>query len=357
MVQYGEGTECGDGDGEIRVKFEHSTTREAREDLKRKWYYRECMAQKSSPAWRGRVSSALPVSEPCYMTAWDATSARKYSWNVEFVKLTNRMKNIISKVQTVVKAGLMPYWDVEPDEMDVDGNVGPFMNVDATFHDSDSLLDLKMETSQGANEFKDYPLSLDWTSRLRNLKFTRTIKRLMDYGIISPCIATMDSVRTNDNMTYSYDLGNCWSLMSGHCSPDPSYAVFMKKTSGRLPVAAKVYIGGHSIEFDPSGGSVSVTVDGSPINVMDQVEHEHVEGGTEIFKIFRWGSTYNVYSFLKVWVVYDGNFLEVIPAPSVTGQHCGLCGNYNRNNFDDLVGKNEQPVSTAEMAQEWQWQC
>ena len=46
--------------------------------------------------------------------------------------------------------------------------------------------------------------------------------------------------------------------------------------------------------------------------------------------MFRWGSTYNLYSFLKVWVAYDGNFVEVVPAPSTKGQHCGICGNYNR---------------------------
>lgn len=49
------------------------------------------------------------------------------------------------------------------------------------------------------------------------------------------------------------------------------------------------------------------------------------------FRIFRWGSTYHVYSSLRVWLAYDGTFVEVIPAPSAKGQHCGICGNYNRN--------------------------
>ena len=87
MVQYGEGTECDQGEGEIRMKFRHTTTQEAREDLKKKWYYQQCMDAKNSPAWKGRAADGLPVSEACYMTAFDATRARKYTWNVEFVKV------------------------------------------------------------------------------------------------------------------------------------------------------------------------------------------------------------------------------------------------------------------------------
>ena len=35
------------------------------------------------------------------MTLWDATSARHYHWEVEFVKLTNRLKGIISNARYV----------------------------------------------------------------------------------------------------------------------------------------------------------------------------------------------------------------------------------------------------------------
>ena len=36
------------------------------------------------------------------MTLWDATSARHYHWEVEFVKLTNRLKGIISNARYVL---------------------------------------------------------------------------------------------------------------------------------------------------------------------------------------------------------------------------------------------------------------
>ena len=75
-------------------------------------------------------------------------------------------------------------------------------------------------------------------------------------------------------------------------------------------------------------------------------------------RVFRWGSTYNLYSFLKVWVAYDGNFVEVVPAPSTKGQHCGICGNYNRQQSDEMTGKDMQKVgSVAELVKDWEWKC
>jgi hypothetical protein len=96
------------------------------------------------------------------------------------------MSSIITRMQNVVKAGLMPYWDMDPEDADAgDGKLGPFMNVEALYHNSDKSMDMVVETSQGKSEYKDYPLSLDWSNRLRNLKFTSTIKRLIDNGILS----------------------------------------------------------------------------------------------------------------------------------------------------------------------------
>ena len=44
------------------------------------------------------------------------------------------MKGIISKVRSAMKAGLLPYWDVDVDDIeDTDGDIGAFMNIEATF--------------------------------------------------------------------------------------------------------------------------------------------------------------------------------------------------------------------------------
>ena len=139
---------------------------------------------KNSPQWAGRTT--LPVSEACYMTVWDATNARRYTWDVDFVKLTPRLRNILNKIQSLVKAGLFPYWDVDPEELGADGEIGPFMNLDLELKNNDKALDVQLETRAGTETFTDVPLRLgDYSKRLRNLKFTKTLRRLFDSKIIS----------------------------------------------------------------------------------------------------------------------------------------------------------------------------
>ena len=76
------------------------------------------------------------------------------------------------------------------------------MNADVTFKNSDKNVDLKIETSQGVREYEDYPLKLEWTKRLRNMKLDRMIGRLIQSKII--CKFKID-------ITYTY----CFRPISG----------------------------------------------------------------------------------------------------------------------------------------------
>jgi len=350
-LQYGESTECDQGDGELRVKFEHETTDQGWRDLRDKWYFKKCFEQKNHAEWAARTSSGgkLPATEACYAAMYDAASARHYHWEMDFVKQTPRMKRFVNAARTMIQAGLLPYWDVDPDEVEGD-DTGRFIKMDVNFKDHDKKIDMKMETSQGVQEFKDYPLKFNWGKRLRNLKFTSTIKSLMDMKIISPCVATSKSIRTNDNVTYEYQADSQWTLVSGHCAQTPSYGVFTKRDGPKFTIM--IYIGGHQVEIKNG----AVKINGKDTSLQNGKSHKHSVSGQEIFEVFKWGSTINVYSFLRVWVATDNNYVQVMPAPSVRGQHCGLCGNFNRNMFDEWTGKNEQLMtSAADMVNEWRW--
>ncbi|CAB4068891.1 unnamed protein product [Lepeophtheirus salmonis] len=124
---------------------------------------------------------------------------------------------------------------------------------------------------------------------MRNLKFTSTLKRLMKYKIIDTCTVTTDSVMTLDNSSLKNHLG--------------------------LILMSRFYVGGHSVEFESSGPKkINVLVDGDAV-IVGEKEYIHEKDGSDIFKILKWGSIYNVYSFAKIWVTYDGHFMNVIPAP------------------------------------------
>ena len=79
---------------------------------------------------------------------------------------------------------------------------------------------------------------------------------IFQFQLIEPCVATIDYVRTMDNVTYSYAPQGANTLMSGHCAENPSYAVFVKKNGGKLAMTA--FIGGHKIEI--AGGNITTVM-------------------------------------------------------------------------------------------------
>jgi len=355
-LQYGKGDSCNNAQGIVSVAFEYSTTAEARENLKKKTYYKECMAKKNSPALSQK--KGLPLSYACMRTAYDASSARKYNFDIKFDKMTDRMKNIISTAKSVVKAAALPTLGL--DIADIDANeIGDFMKVDATLKDDDKKADVIITTASGTREINDYPLRLDYTRSLRNLQFKSPAGRLFRMGILKPCQATADTIVTMDNVTLNYDIPSCYTLMSAHCAENPTYAVFIKKNSGGRPMAMKAYIGGYAIDIDPSSGRVKVN--GQRVRISDDKEYFKMVKKTEVFKITKWGTTYNIYSFLKVWIVFDGNYVNVVPAPSVKGQHCGLCGNYDggKNFRDELTGRDGKTgfYTVNDFVQDYKYKC
>ena len=101
---------------------------------------------------------------------------------------------------------------------------------------------------------------------------------IFQFQLIEPCVATIDYVRTMDNVTYSYAPQGANTLMSGHCAENPSYAVFVKKNGGKLAMTA--FIGGHKIEI--AGGNVKVNGNSFAVE-SNGPQKLYKQGGEEIF--------------------------------------------------------------------------
>ena len=55
----------------------------------------------------------------------------------------------------------------------------------------------------------------------------------------------------------------------------------------------------------------------------------------------------------------DTNYVQILPAPSTRGDQCGLCGNFNRNQFDEYMGKDGVTMapSSGDQVAQWKWKC
>jgi len=350
-IRYGEGKKCGSVAGSTSFKFEHSTTQLAREELKDKWFYKKCQEQRSSPEWR---TGEDPYTPECWLTLWDASLARRYTWDMDFEKTTPTVKTLLAKAQTAVKAALLPYWDGNVDALDGALTDTPKIGFEFVFKNKDLVADATFVTDKGTSKFPDVTLNLpNWTSRLRQLKLETTIPQLISSNVLSSCLHTSGSIQTLDNVTSVYKPSACWTLASGHCAPKPGYAVFTKK-NGNMPLALRAYIGGHKFEFVPtSSKSIQVTKDGSPQDVADKGSKTYMEGKEEIAKLIRWGSVYTLHSEGNVMINFDGTFAQIIPAPYVKGQHCGVCGNFDGNRKNEFLNKVGAPTDPSRIAQAW----
>jgi len=182
-IKYGEGTKCGAAQGSTDFKFEHSTTQHGREELKDKWFYKKCMEQRSSSEWR---TSEDPYTAECWLTLWDASLARKYTWSLDFEKTTPTVKGWLSKSQTIIKAGLIPYYDVDPDALTGAITDTPKISFEFEFKNKDRAVDATFITDKGTSKFPNVNLNLpNWTGRLRQLKLETTIPGLIQSNILS----------------------------------------------------------------------------------------------------------------------------------------------------------------------------
>merc|ERR1719328_118575 len=147
-LKYGSQASCdGQTDGDIEVDAVYKTRThlpDAKRGLEGKWYYKKCMESKNSNSWRGRPDTSLPMTTECFYTAYDATVARDYFWDIKFNKITDRAKNALNKFRTLVNFAAMTFRGEELyDGSNID--LDPRLRIHAVLKDGDTKADVTIE--------------------------------------------------------------------------------------------------------------------------------------------------------------------------------------------------------------------
>ena len=299
-LSWGYHTSCNNNPGKVQILGEHETTQEGKRNLKTTWYYKICMEQRKSPEW---TATAVPYTDACYYTLIDLYTLRHFKWTATFQNLEPWMVKYYRKVETLVRSGLFPFW-----ELDLEHNIkaesdflysthslktySPVVVVEQVFHPQEENFDMIIQNNRGKNVFKGINYGFwEWSSEpylqttqtlpflsgLRNSHMSSLQMVKLSNNLITDCAATTKSLRTFDNVTYSYEMHNCWTLVSAHCGPIPTYAVFIKKSdkfandiSPKMDV--KVYIGGHEVNMKPvTHAKFEINIEGQVVSID---EHE-----------------------------------------------------------------------------------
>jgi len=393
-LSWGQHASCNNNHGKVQVVAEHQTTQEAKRNLKTKWYYTACQEDLVSSEWKNTI---FPPTDACVYTALDLYTLRHFKWTANFDGLEPWMVAYYRKLETLVKTGLFPFWRIEFDNSlskrssfmfntkDSD-SYSPTVVVEQYFHPEQETFDMTIQTNKEKNVFEGvyydflkihsepylakketfYPF-------MKSSHISSLYLALETHKLMSSCHATTRSVQTFDNVTYPYEMHNCWTLVSAHCSPTPSYAVFMKKSAkfanDFVPkMDVEVRIGGHEIQIKPvTHAKFEVTIEGQKIFIGEHETYywpsnQKLGRSDETpskykFKIYRFQKMFFVESFLNVNVITDGNHVKVVAPPQVKGQHCGMCGDFNGDHEVELIHPQMCQLNTGtEMAAAWAWE-
>ena len=329
----------------ITVRMNGNITEEQRQTAfdRRGYPYTRCDLDRKDS---GRSGVTTPMTEACYQAAMHYATPRSFTFDVHYENLSPRGMLALHRADTIVKAALLPYWDMHaphgataaPKKTPNSGHI----EIKAEFDDEG--VDLHVHTDVMHSHYENVDILKNLDLFLRNARFPMRQLAAIKAGLIGLCDVAPKSVVTFDNVTLSYELPNCYTLVSADCSANPRYAVFAKKSGQTLPMAAKIYIGGHSVELIPTGGKDAVEVKvndatvklepGKPYEVSDR------DDIVQFLTVEKFGARFYVKApQLKLTFRYTGDdVFSMVPA-SYRAQHCGLCGDYNgQNNLGELVG-------------------
>jgi len=390
-LSWGQYTNCNNNPGRIQVIAQHQTTVEARRSLEQKWYYTRCLADMKA-ASRGKI---MALTDACLYTAMDLYRLRQFKWTVSLNELEPWMISGYKQLEILVKAGLFPFWKVEQDsslarqaQSVLSSSINnfqpysPIIVIEQYFHSTDETFDLTIQDTHEKNTFQGVSndffrwsnepyLQLKDPFRMQSSHVSSIVLGMKKYGILNKCHATPSSILTFDNFTYPYEMHSCWTLVSSHCSPTPSYAVFMKKSSdfpNTVKMDVEIHVGGYEILVQPlAHAKFDITVEGQKIT-LDENEVYYWPSNQKYstysknshtnykFKLYRSQKSVHFYSPMNVMVDTDGHYINVLVLAHVKGQHCGMCGDFNGDDHRELIHPEMCLLRDGnEMAAAWAW--
>jgi len=372
-VSFGFDSSCSNHDQKINIKSKAATMRDAKKYLKSKWYYNTCMEQKKSSKYRS--SRSYPLTDACFYTAEDLYTLRKFKTDITTNHLPRWMVKLFRKFEVIMKSKLWAYWKVDlkkqVSSIDYD-TYSPWVRTDLVFDPDTGTADLIWMTNKENSEFigmkylESFKYGQSIQDYLPSSRFSTAMKLFHEHDFVNYCTASNDQVRTYDNVTYDYQMHDCWTLLSADCSENPTFAVFMKKDDMNK-ISLKIQMGGQFVEIKRSGYSMfELTVDGEEVDLDEQESFlypsRNIVSSGEIterykFRIHKWDNTFTLDIPFVIVINYDGNQIQMTASPFLKGKQCGMCGDFNRNKRFEFMGPQECLLKDGnEMAAAYSWE-
>jgi hypothetical protein len=292
----------------------------------------------------GRTGVTTPMTEACLEAVLDYSTPKSYVYDIHYENMSPSGMMALHRADTVIKGALLPYWDMHAPHGATAVKKAPNAgHIEIKMEYGEEDVDIHVHTAIMHSHYENVEILRNADMLLRNGRLPTALLMAVKAQWVGVCDVAPKAIVTFDNVTLNYELPSCYTLVSADCSPSPRYAVLARKTGQTLPLAAKIYIGGHTIELAPSGSNVEVKVNDKVIKL--EGGKPHVVGDkdniVQYFTVTKVGPKFYVRApLLKLSFRYTGDDItNMIPATH-RAQHCGVCGDYNGQNSRELVGPN-----------------
>jgi len=320
----------------IRVTGNITDAQRQAAESRDRYPYKQCDQDKSAD---GRSGVVVPFTEACMASVMEYGTPRSYVFDIHYANISPLGMKAMHRMDTIIKAGLAPYWDMHAPHGTIkkDHNSG---RIEMKVELGEEAANIHVHTALMHSHYEGVDLLRPLQYGLRNARVE--ISKLFAYktGLTGVCNVAPESVVTFDNVTLRYECPTCYTLISADCSAQPRYAVFAKKTDKTLPLAMKIYAGGHFMEFTPTEGEVEVRANGKVVTVESGKPYilADKDGIIQYFRVNKVGEHYYVdVPMLMLSFRYTGDDItNMIPATH-RAQHCGMCGDFNGQHARELV--------------------
>ncbi|KAL3211845.1 hypothetical protein MRX96_051940 [Rhipicephalus microplus] len=158
------------------------------------------------------------------------------------------------------------------------------------------------------------------------------------------CDVQGHSARTFDGVLVDLPKTDCYEVVARDCSVNRRFVVLARSLPNpSFSRALKIFIHNTEIEVLPAGDGVQpvVKVDGAAVAVSDSGTYAHTVAGAELFTVSKEIGMYELLSkSYGLDVFFNSKVLFIQVAPFYRGKVCGLCGDYNYDRQNELVGSN-----------------
>jgi len=255
----------------------------------------------------------------------------EYTPMPEFVKRYNRM------LEAGVKTVLLPYITGYESQSRTQGKI----DVELKFQPEYNTFNMELRTEEGTMRYNNIRIP----ERLRNVfpvvaseyKIENLISKLQGDRLYPLCRIGDGVVKSFSNKTYTYQLDDCYHVISADSGRQMTHSVLAKEVQGKKHV--KVYVLGSKVELKARQQGIEIEVDGQNIRLNRNERKEVVSQNKKVsYRIHRSADDVVVVETPYNRVSTDGTVIEIENTRSVVqGELKGLCGSTNGDQRKNIL--------------------